>query len=207
MGQTTLHRPHLKTAQDPRAIRTRGALRNALLFLLERNPFDQITIGDICKGGHIGYTTFFRHYPTKDALLNEIAAEQIGELVRMSLAVADAQDTKHASMAVCEYVNNHRKLWSTLLTGGAASTLREEFMRLSLEIATARARPSVWPPFDIATILAVSSTLELLSWWLRQRKPLSIEEVAAIHQRVVIAPIASSGTDGGKASRPARRRA
>jgi AcrR family transcriptional regulator len=187
----TLHRPHLKTAQDARAIRTREALRNALLRLLERNPFEQITIRDICSVGQIGYTTFFRHFQTKDALLNEIAAEEIGELVRMSLAVADSSDTKHASLAVCEYVDRRRKLWSTLLTGGAAGTLRDEFIRLSLEVATARARPTVWPPFDIATTLAVSSTLELLSWWLRQRKPLSIEEVAAIHERVIITPIAA----------------
>jgi AcrR family transcriptional regulator len=191
-----IHRPHLKTAQDPRAVRTREALRDALLRLLELKSFDEITIRSICEVADVGYTTFFRHHPTRESLLDEIAADQIGQLVGMSLKVADASDTRHASIAVCRYVHEHRKLWATLLTGGAASTLREEFIRLSLDIARTRARRDVWPPSDIATILVVSSTIELLSWWLRQRKPLSIEKVADIYERIIIAPVAPSMSRG-----------
>jgi AcrR family transcriptional regulator len=201
-----IHRPHLKTAQDPRALRTREALRNALLRLLELKSLEQITIRDICEVAEVGYTTFFRHHETKESLLDEIAADQIGELVGMSLKVADAFDTRHASIAVCQYVDEHRRLWSTLLTGGAASALREEFIRLSLEVAATRARPGVWPPVDIATILVVSSTIELLSWWLRQRKPLSIEAVAEIYERVIITPVAPSMAPPQDSARPATRR-
>jgi len=201
-----IHRPHLKTAQDARAVRTREALRNALLRLLELKSFEQITIRDICEVADVGYTTFFRHHQTKESLLDEIAAEQIGELVGMSLKVADASDTRHASIAVCQYVDDHRKLWSTLLTGGAASALREEFIRLSLDVAATRAQPGAWPPADIATILVVSSTLELLSWWLRQRKPMSIEEVAAIHEHIIITPIAPSMKQAQDSARPVTRR-
>ena len=187
MGQK-IHRPHLSTARDARAVRTRESLRRALLRLLDLKPLEQITFRDICEVADVGYTTFFRHHPTKESLLNDVAAEQIGRLVGLALSVLDTSDTRAASMALCTYVDENRKLWSTLLTGGAAGAMREEFLRLSMDIAATRAQPGAWPPPDIATILVVSSTIELLSWWLRDRKPLTIEQVAEILERVIITP-------------------
>jgi AcrR family transcriptional regulator len=181
-------RPHLKTARDARAVRTREALRRALLRLLDLKPLEQITIRDICEVAEVGYTTFFRHHSTKESLLNDVAADQIGQLVGLALPVADSSDARAASVALCSYVANHRKLWSTLLTGGAAGAMRDELMRLSRLIAATRARPGAWPPPEIATILVVSSTIELLSWWLRESKPLTVEQVAEIHERVVLTP-------------------
>jgi AcrR family transcriptional regulator len=192
MGHKIL-RPHLRTARDARAVRTREALRQALLRLLDLKPLDQITIRDICEVADVGYTTFFRHHPTKESLLNDVAAEQIGRLVGLALPVADTSNTRAASIALCTYVDEHRKLWSTLLTGGAAGAMRDEFMRLSRQIAATRAQPGTWPPPDIAVILVVSSTIELLSWWLRDPRPLTIEQVADIHERVIIAPAVNSG--------------
>jgi AcrR family transcriptional regulator len=169
-------------------VRTREALRQSLLRLLDLKPLERITIRDICEVADVGYTTFFRHHSTKESLLNDVAAEQIGRLVGLALPLADTSDTRAASIALCSYVDEHRKLWSTLLTGGAAGAMRDEFMRLSRQIAATRAQPGTWPPPDIAITLVVSSTIELLSWWLRDRKPLTIEQVAEIHERVIITP-------------------
>lgn len=169
-------------------MRTREALRRALLRLLELKSLEQISIRDICEVAQVGYTTFFRHHTTKESLLDDVAAEQIGQLVGLTLPLAEATDMQVASMALFTYVAEHRKLWSTLLTGGAERAMRDEFLRLSREIAATRARPDIWPPADIATILVVSSTIELLAWWLRQKKPLSIEQVAQIHQQVIMTP-------------------
>jgi AcrR family transcriptional regulator len=199
-------RPHLKTARDARAVRTREALRRALLGLLDLKPLEQITIRDICDVADVGYTTFFRHHSTKESLLNDIAAEQIGQLVGLALPVADRSDARAASVALCSYVDNHRKLWSTLLTGGAAGAMRDEFIRLSRLIAATRARPGTWPPPEIAAILVVSSTIELLSWWLRESKPMTVEQVAEIHERVVLTPAVNAGEINlGRAVRHARR--
>jgi hypothetical protein len=66
--------------------------------------------------------------------------------------------------------------------------MRSEFLRISRQVAATRVPTNQWPPADLATILIVSSTIELLSWWLRQTSPLSIEEVAEIYWRVIITP-------------------
>src|SRR5258708_33154227 len=153
MGQK-IHRPHLSTARDARAVRTREALRRALLQLLDLKPLEQITIRDICEVAHVGYTTFFRHHPTKESLLNDVAADQMGRLVGLAMSVADSSDdTRAASIALCTYVDEHRKLWSTLLTGGAAGAMRDGFMRLSRQNAATRAQPGTRPPARIPPLL------------------------------------------------------
>jgi AcrR family transcriptional regulator len=181
-------KPHYKTVKDARAVRTRQALRSALLLLLESRPLAQITILDICDRAGVGYTTYFRHHPTKESLLDDVAAEEIAHLVGLTLPLAEAANTLTAGVALFTYVDAHRELWSTLLTGGAEGAMRNEFLRISREIAATRGREDHWPPADLVTILVVSSTIELLSWWLRQKKPLSIEQMAEIHERIIIHP-------------------
>ena len=60
-------------------MRTRRTLLDALLRLIEARPFDQITIREIAGEAGIGYATFFRHYPSKDALLQDLASGEIAE--------------------------------------------------------------------------------------------------------------------------------
>jgi AcrR family transcriptional regulator len=199
------HQPPLFNAQDPRAVRSREALRSAFLELLEAKPLEQITIQEITERAGVGYVTFFRHHGTKEALLSEIAADQIRRLVELTLPVLDAVDSRAASVALCSYVNEHRALWSTLLTGGAAAVLREEYIRKSAEVAEVRAKPGAWLPSDIAGILFVSSTLELLTWWLRQKNPMPVEQVAAMHDRVITSPVIHSAeASGGRKPRSRR---
>jgi len=41
----------------------------------------------IARDAGIGYATFFRHYPTKEALLNDLAADQIRELLTLAFPI------------------------------------------------------------------------------------------------------------------------
>jgi AcrR family transcriptional regulator len=197
-----IYNPHLSTVKDARAVRTREALRRALLELLEVKPLERVSIRDIAAKSGVGYTTFFRHHPTKQALLDDVAAEQIRELVNLSMRVLDSTNLRAASVALCTYVDEHRKLWSTLLTGGAAGALREEFLRVAKEISVQRARPDSLLPAEVATNLVVSGTIELLSWWLRQADPLPIEQIAEFHDRVVVSPAVQAHGTG----RPSKNR-
>lgn len=205
------YQPHYLTANDPRTLRTREGLRDALLRLLEQKPLDQITIRAIVAEANISYVTFFRHHPTKEALLHDIAADQVQGLTDLMLPALEARNTRAASTALCAYVDNRRKLWSTLLTGGAATVLREEFLRIANEVAASRSDPDNWFPPELAVILNVSSTIEVLTWWLRQKAPLPLERVAEMHERVVIIPIleaaerGKSQVSGGRKQQRARR--
>ncbi|HVL00693.1 MAG TPA: TetR/AcrR family transcriptional regulator [Dongiaceae bacterium] len=180
--------------QDPRAVRSREALRSALLQLLEEKALEQITVRDIVAKAGIGYTTFFRHHPTKESLLEDVAAEQISTLFQMSIPVMDAQDVRSGAIAMLSYVDEHRSIWSTLLTGGAAAFIREEFLRQARAVADVRGQSDNLLPPDLGTILIVGSALELIVWWLRQENPVSIERIADILDCAIVTPIIAAGS-------------
>ena len=178
---------------DPRAVRTQEALHAAMLQLLEEKSLEQITIRDIVATAGIGYTTFFRHHPTKEALLEDIAARQISALFQLSVPVLDASDLRSAAVALLNYVSANRALWKTLLTGGAAGFIRDEFLRQARRVADVRGQPDRLMPPDLGTLLIVSSVLELITWWLRQDEPLPVEHIAEILDTALASPIIAAG--------------
>jgi hypothetical protein len=44
--------------------------------------------------------------------------------------------------------------------------------------------------------MAISGTIELLASWLGQKKPLTIEQVAEIHDRLIVTPMISADETG-----------
>lgn len=182
-------KPRAKDNDDPRAVRSRQALTDAFLKLLEARPLEQVSIRDVVATAGVGYTTFFRHHASKEELLDHVAAEQIRTLFDLALPVMDAYDVHSGATALFAYVDAHRPLWCTLLTGGAAGTIRAEFLRLAGEVAATQGRPDGWLPADVGAILIVSGTLDLLSWWLRQPNPLPIERMVEMLECVVVAPV------------------
>ena len=189
MSRNRMYRPDFSAATDLRVLQTRKALCDGLLDLLKSRAFDDISIREIVAAAGVGYNTFFRHYPDKESILHAIAAGEIRQLVSLSVPVLDAKDTLAACLALCSYVAENRKLWTTLLTGGAAGALREEFVRVSREVCENRPRGKEWVPLDIAIILVTSGIFELLAWWLRQNEPLPVDRVALICQQIVVSPV------------------
>jgi AcrR family transcriptional regulator len=177
---------------DARMLRTREALRRALLTLCEHKQLDQISIRDIVAEAGVGYATFFRHHASKDELLNEIAAEQVGDLMNLTLPLLDPTDTRVSCLALARYVSQHRAVWTALLTGGAAGALRAEFVRLAEAGAATQQRSSDGLPVDLGAIYGVAGAIEILTWWLRT--PLgeySEEQIAEFLDQLVVGPTTS----------------
>lgn len=179
----------MKTSKDPRAVRSRQALHAAMLKLLEEKSFAEITIRDLVAEAGIGYTTYFRHHPDKESLLEEVAAEQISAIIALSLPILDSRDLRSASEAIFTYVDEYRTMWSTLLTGGAAGIIREEFLSKAREAAIPLTKSDKKVPMDCGIVLIVSGTLELIDWWLRSTRPLPIHRIAEIFDLVIVSPI------------------
>jgi AcrR family transcriptional regulator len=173
---------------DARAARSRAALCATLMALLEEKPFEQVTIREITAKAKIGYATFFRHYPSKEALLNDLASDQIRELTGMTLPMMQSAGTRVTTRALCAYVWEHRKIWAALLTGGAAGTLKQEFIRQMRQLAAEQGHFESWLPGDLRVAFSVAASLEILAWWLEGREEASIDQIAMILDRLVVTP-------------------
>ncbi len=171
---------------DLRVRRSQDGLRNALLDLLGAEAFENITVRQIVDFADVGYTTFFRHFASKEALLEAVITVEIERLTDRCSPIYDAADGLGACLALCSFVDEHRSLWTALLTGGAAPKVREEMLRQS-RLVTSTSRMAGTLPADLSTALAVAGILELLSWWLRQPEPWSASRVAVIlHDRIIV---------------------
>ncbi|WP_242008010.1 TetR/AcrR family transcriptional regulator [Sphingomonas ginsenosidivorax] len=156
-----------------------------MLRLLEVKSFDQITIRHLVAEAGVHYATFFRHHPTKEALLDHVAAGQIQRLVELAVPVEQQVDLHAGFLTLCEYVDAHRTLWTALLTGGAAGAMRAELLRVSSEIAVTRSTPDLWLPVELGVACTVNLIVETIVWWLKQDAgTTSPSEVAAILTRL-----------------------
>jgi AcrR family transcriptional regulator len=176
---------------DARQVRSRSALTRALLELLEEKPFDQLTIREISQRAGTGYATFFRHYPTKEALLSDVASEEIADLLARTIPVLHDSSSFESTLALCRHVGEHRNLWVALLTGGAAGILREEFIRQARELPREFVEVKSWLPADLGVVYGAGGTIDLLAWWLSQDAAYTPEQIAGILNRLIIAPLVS----------------
>ena len=91
---------------DPRIVRSRHMLREALAKLLIHKNFDDISIQEIADEATLNRATFYLHYPDKNALLQAMAAARFGELIaRRGLSFTDCDGALRAiALGVCDYL-------------------------------------------------------------------------------------------------------
>lgn len=164
-----------------------GALRASLLKLLESENFDEITVRDIILDSGVSPATFYRHYRSKAALLEAVADQEVETIVKMSSSFHAS--AREASLAQIQYFHENRSLWSVLINGGAASYVRAGLIeRLSPRYSTERWRSETWVPNDLAVRFSVSATVEIISWWLQQKEPYSLETIAEMLEGLTVYP-------------------
>ena len=84
-GNDKLHLANSKKKTDARVRRTRDALGDALITLMQEKPFETITVQDVLDRARVGRSTFYSHYSDKDDLLMS-DADDFYERVSMGLS-------------------------------------------------------------------------------------------------------------------------
>lgn len=67
---------------DKRILKTKKALKEAMLSLLNEKNFDRITATEICERAIVSRNTFYSYYPDKYALLEECFSDYEDEFLR-----------------------------------------------------------------------------------------------------------------------------
>lgn len=195
---------------DARSVRSREALRNALLYLIAQKPFAQLSVREIAATAGLTFPTFYRQFSTKEDLLSDIATEEVRELLATMVAHLDEHDPYLSSTAVCAHVEERRQLWKALLTAGATAAMREEFLTISREIAEQRGQINPGVPAELISGVLVSGIFETLSWWLRQPDEYPSDRVARFLEAMVLKPIMSPhfslSAPPTKSAEPGKRR-
>ncbi|HTU12878.1 MAG TPA: TetR/AcrR family transcriptional regulator [Allosphingosinicella sp.] len=174
---------------DARVLKSRAALRDALLALVAEHPFAEINIAMLADKAGVGYATFFRHYPDKEALLADVADAMIADLLARLLPLLLDGDGRTAMRGLAAYVDEHRPICRALLFG-AGEAIRAEITRRAIDRTRAAQTPTPsWLPRELAIVHGVGATLNIIGWWLQNGDEMSTDALAAALERLVIAPI------------------
>ena len=175
---------------DARIVRTREALRQAMIDLAAEHPLDTITVRAIAARAGVGYATFFRHYADKEALLADVADVLTRAFLAQVRPRLRQKDRRGAARSLCAFVEDHLPIHKALIAGGAGETVRAGMLRQTLEtLGRARSSASHDPLDELLLFHLTSAILNLLAWWLRNFDRVDADTMAEIIERAVLTPV------------------
>lgn len=172
---------------DRRIRRTHKLLADALVKLSQQQGYDAVTIRDITDAADISYSTFFRRYPDKDALLLDMIQSTVSELRAL---IGDDQPAPLAGKVLFEHVALNKELYAMLLGRLNSSAIVQRIQQIIItEILTAI-------PFDGDTVVPPevranhvgASVLALVKWWLDHDTPYTPERMGQIYAELIVEP-------------------
>jgi AcrR family transcriptional regulator len=188
---------------DRRVRRTRRALGDALIALLNEKRYEAVTVQDILDQADVGRSTFYAHFVDKDSLLLDAFREMRRQHARPGLAgeggdegaFAWSRETFGWSLDVLHQFEAASTLYCSMV-GSPGCTIAVEEMERELDgivrrdLATmAGMHPARVP--DMVVRFVVTAFMSILPWWLEHPDALSVEEVDQVF-RVLTLPGAAA---------------
>ena len=105
LGMAQLLQPETGTT-DPRILRSRRMLMEALARLLMKKEFHDISVQEIADEATLNRATFYLHYPDKNALLQAMTESRFrGLLERRAITFTECNGALRAiALGVCDYL-------------------------------------------------------------------------------------------------------
>jgi len=190
-GNDQLHLVSLKKKEDARVRRTRDALGDALVALMQEKPFESITVQDVLDRAHVGRSTFYSHYSDKDDLLMS-DADEFFELVSMNLSVqGDTSDRVFPVREFFSHVAEARQFIDALSSSGKLEANLElahgHFARGIERRLSEMPRGRAIPEHERGAIAVAhaGALLSLMKFWVDRGMKQSPAEMDELFHRVV----------------------
>ena len=119
---------------------TKQALSSALKELMEEQPFEKISVSDICERCHMNRKSFYYHFKDKYDLANWIFDTEFIELTKThALDVMNVSDSfeerLYGLVVVCEYFYENRSFYRRILQVEGQNSFSSHFRDFLYTIA------------------------------------------------------------------------
>lgn len=175
---------------DRRQRKTRTAIFNALQTLLERKPFNSITVQEIIDEANIGRSTFYAHFETKDDLLRSLCSEIFHHVFTDLLPQEeDTPDYKNLELKL-GHILYHLKENQVNICGIIATDCDGLLMSYFKQyLAQLFCRYTALFPQDVPEDFLIhhlaGSFAETIKWWVAQNMALDPKTVAHFYTEVI----------------------
>lgn len=176
--------------RDKRVKRTQNLLAKALIALTLEKGYDAVTIRDITEYADVGYATFFRHYHDKDSLLRDVSEVVLAELKQR---LPSSSDMLALGTPLFRYVQANSRIIRVLLSHKGSSSPIQHIIDITVQDMLNKNTPleESGIPLEIAAYHIVSSSIDLIQWWLDHDMPYSPEHMGLIFHTLIVQPTLS----------------
>jgi len=176
---------------DRRIKRTQRLLQESLIELTLEKGFDAVTIRDITERADVGYTTFFRHYQDKEALLADVLDAMRDEFRDLLLPHSITSNPEETGVLLFEYVIENADLCRVLLSSTNTMVLLRPMQEMGFEEAGVMfPGPQIREiPMDVASSHLMTSLVMLIRWWLDHEMPYTPTQMGKIAATLIIRPL------------------
>jgi AcrR family transcriptional regulator len=174
---------------DPRSIRTREQLRQALMSLAAEKSFTSLTIQDVTDPAGLNRTTFYLHYGGLHELLEDCARTLLAQMrteIYANKVIRDVRNTTTLTPfveSVFRHLEQHEKFYRAMLGQQGDPLFRGLFQELLLElifepIARQTQGDFTDPQLEMNIRFFNAGFTGVASWWLEKGKPIPVEQAS-----------------------------
>jgi len=209
---TSKNAPRPEKRPDRRAVRTRRALREALIALILEKGYDAITVQDITDRADLNRGTFYLHYHDKQDLLLSSSADVFDELAAQLTPVTPEHLTidvpERNLILIYQHVAANADFYRVMLGNhGVPAFIRRlrhimaQWSLARLEALRALGVPLTSLPSEFTANYMSGAVIGVTEWWLENDMPLTPEELARCTLQLSVSGLYPSGMDNSRALR------
>ena len=118
----------MSSAENRRTTMTKKLLQNSLIEILAKKPIHEITIKEVCDNADINRSTFYRHYNTPHALLDEIYDNMYADIMAITTKYRNESfNSAELLTQILTYCEENRKLCLVLLSENGELKIGKSF--------------------------------------------------------------------------------
>ncbi|MDO4539277.1 MAG: TetR/AcrR family transcriptional regulator [Coriobacteriales bacterium] len=183
---------------DQRQRKSRDAIFSAFGELLVQKDYEHLAVSDIVRQAHVGRTTFYAHFDTKDALLDEFCSSIFEHVFSRSVAPEEHHDYSQTSRTLgtsvthlLQHIAENDHGVADLLRGPSGEVVLSRLQRNMYDLASGaieqgelRLADAAVPRSFLAHHLAASLT-GTIHWWLMHGMHDSPAQVASYYLNAI----------------------
>ena len=173
------------TAQDRRITKTRKAIYQAFLHLLNQKDYEAITVQEIIDLADVGRSTFYSHYESKELLLDELCQKLFHHLFERAEHLSPQDYLAH----IFQHFKKNQDHVTSLLFSKNDYFLRQLQKELEHHVYPMVAEDLQVSYSNIPTSylkhFVVTNFIETLTWWLKKGKSYKEDQVVGFYLDVM----------------------
>jgi AcrR family transcriptional regulator len=165
--------------QDPRAIRSKRMLKEAVVDLLIENPdISKLTVQKISKRAELNRATFYLHFLDINDLLKQLVYDIFDDLsLEMSpILQIDNLNNQEQLITFLDYFYKHRKIFAVLFEHPGFKKKLHMILKDSIVIQREK-QVNVSTEITLSMDILASSILGIIMWWLKDGVHFSSEYI------------------------------